>query len=231
MKTIGLIGGMSWESTVTYYKLINQGVKKELGGLHSAEIIMRSIDFAPAEVMQREQRWSDAADFLIGIAQTLERAGAELVLICTNTMHVVAEQVEAAISVPLIHIADAAGRALMDAGIKRAGLLGTRFTMGMDFYRGRLSDRFGIDVLVPPEASREYIDGVIYNELCLGELRPESRNEFLRIIGKLSAEGAEGIVLGCTEIPLLVRPGDTDIPIFDTTELHTKAAVNAALEG
>ena len=182
MKTIGLIGGMSWESTTTYYTLINEGVREELGGLHSAEILMRSVDFAPVEVLQREERWSEAADFLIGAALTLQRSGAELILICTNTMHVVADQVENALSVPLIHIADAAGQPLAQGGVKRAGLLGTRFTMSMDFYKLRLHDKFGIEVLVPPKEAQEYIDGVIYNELCLGKLRVESKNVFLKIM-------------------------------------------------
>ena len=230
MKTIGLIGGMSWESTQTYYRLINEGVREKLGGLHSAEIIMRSIDFAPMEVLQRERRWDESAEFLTDIAVTLQNAGAGLILICTNTMHVVADRVAASLSVPLLHIADAAGQELARAGIHRVGLLGTRFTMTMDFYKGRLKDRFNIDVLVPEEADRNYIDNVIYNELCLGKLLPESRKEFQRVIRGLAKSGAKGVVLGCTEIPLLIRPGDTDIPIFDTTELHAKAAVTTALE-
>jgi len=230
MKTIGLIGGMSWESTQTYYRLINEGVREKLGGLHSAEIIMRSIDFAPMEVLQRERRWDESAEFLTDIAVTLQNAGAGLILICTNTMHVVADRVAASLSVPLLHIADAAGQELARAGIHRVGLLGTRFTMTMDFYKGRLKDRFNIDVLVPEEADRNYIDNVIYKELCLGKLLPESRKEFQRVIRGLAKSGAKGVVLGCTEIPLLIRPGDTDIPIFDTTELHAKAAVTTALE-
>ena len=230
MKTIGLIGGMSWESTQTYYRLINEGVREKLGGLHSAEIIMRSIDFAPMEVLQRERRWDESAEFLTDIAVTLQNAGAGLILICTNTMHVVADRVAASLSVPLLHIADAAGQELARAGIHRVGLLGTRFTMTMDFYKGRLKDRFNIDVLVPEEADRNYIDNGIYNELCLGKLLPESRKEFQRVIRGLAKSGAKGVVLGCTEIPLLIRPGDTDIPIFDTTELHAKAAVTTALE-
>ena len=230
MKTIGLIGGMSWESTVTYYRLINEGIRDILGGLHSAQIVMRSVDFAPVEALQRSESWAEAADFLIGIAIGLQNAGAELILICSNTMHVAAGQVESALSVPLIHIADSAGRELTRAGVKRAGLLGTRFTMDMDFYRRRIYDRFGIRVMVPPEAAREYINGVIYNELCVGELKEESKREFLKIIKELAASGADGIILGCTEIPLLIRPGDTDIPVFDTTELHARAAVAAAME-
>jgi aspartate racemase len=229
MKTIGLIGGMSWESTVSYYRLINEGVREALGGLHSAEILMRSVDFGPVEELQREQRWPEAAEFLSRSALVLQGAGADLILICTNTMHVVADRVESAIEVPLIHIADAAGRELVQAGINKAGLLGTRFTMSKDFYRSRLKDKFGIEVLVPTAAGQKYVDSVIYNELCIGELRRESKIEFLRIIEDLANAGAEGIVLGCTEIPLLIGPGDADLPIFDTTELHAKAAVRAAL--
>jgi aspartate racemase len=229
MKTIGLIGGMSWESTQTYYKLINESVREKLGGLHSAEILLRSYDFAPIEKLQREENWNEAANILIETSLSLERGGAEIILICTNTMHIVAEMVEAAISIPLLHIADSAGLELKGRGIGKAGLLGTRFTMSMDFYRSRLLDTFGVKVLVPAIPAQEYIDDVIYNELCLGELRAESRNKFLSIIRDLAANGAEGIILGCTEIPLLVRPGDADIPIFDTTELHARAAVKAAL--
>ncbi len=231
MKTIGLIGGMSWESTASYYRFINEGVREALGGLHSAEILLRSVDFAPVEAMQREENWAEAAGFLVTTALTLEHAGADFILICTNTMHLLADQVESALSVPLLHIADAAGRELSRAGVRRAGLLGTRFTMKMDFYGKRLRDLFDIEVLVPPEAAQEYVDGVIYNELCLGDLRRESKDSLLNIIEDLDAAGAEGIILGCTEIPLLIRPGDTDVPVFDTTELHAKAAVKAALSG
>jgi aspartate racemase len=230
MKTIGLIGGMSWESTVTYYRLINEGVREELGGLHSAEILMKSVDFAPVEVLQRDEKWTQAADFLIGAAHTLQTAGADLILICTNTMHVVADLVESALSVPLIHIADAAGQTLVQDGVKQAGLLGTRFTMSMDFYTKRLHDGFGIEIVVPPKEAQEYINRVIYDELCVGELRVESKNAFLEIMEDLAALGAEGIILGCTEIPLLIQQGDANIPVFDTTELHAQAAVKATLE-
>lgn len=229
MKTIGLIGGMSWESTETYYRLINEGVRNELGGLHSAEIVMRSVDFAPVEVLQREAKWQEAAEFLTDAALSLQSAGAELIMICTNTMHIVADIVESALEVPFLHIADPAGRILAQEGKKRAGLLGTEFTMNMDFYKKRLREKFKIDVVIPPDDSRKYINRVIYDELCLGKIKQESKKEVLKIIDALSSFGAEGVILGCTEIPLLIQPGDAVVPVYDTTALHARAAVEAAL--
>jgi len=229
MKTIGLIGGMSWESTVTYYRLINEGIRDELGGLHSAEILMRSVDFGPIEVLQREERWSEAADYLADTAFSLQEGGAELVMICTNTMHVVADRVEKALSVPLIHIADPAGTALKKEEKRRAGLLGTKFTMNMDFYKKRLQDKFGIEVLVPSSDAQDLVNRVIYEELCLGRIVRESKTAVLNIIDELSGSGADGIILGCTELPLLIQPEDTAVPVYDTTALHARAAVDAAL--
>lgn len=229
MKTIGLIGGMSWESTETYYRLINEGVRNELGGLHSAEIVMRSVDFAPVEVLQREAKWQEAAEFLTDAALSLQSAGAELIMICTNTMHIVADIVESALEVPFLHIADPAGRILAQEGKKRAGLLGTEFTMNMDFYKKRLREKFKIDVVIPPDDSRKYINRVIYDELCHGKIKQESKKEVLKIIDALSSFGAEGVILGCTEIPLLIQPGDAVVPVYDTTALHARAAVEAAL--
>jgi aspartate racemase len=229
MRTIGLIGGMSWESTETYYRRINEGIKERLGGLHSAEIILHSIDFGPMEELQRKRRWKEAAAYLTEIALGLESGGADMVLICTNTMHIVAPEIEQALSVPLLHIADAAGEVLSKRGVRKAGLLGTKFTMQQDFYRLRINRKFGIDVSIPEEADRNFIHDIIYNQLCLGELRDSSRDRFLEIIDTLSAGGAESVILGCTEIPLLVQQKDTDIPLLDTTTIHAQAAVNAAL--
>lgn len=229
MKTIGLIGGMSWESTETYYRLINEGVKSRLGGLHSADILMRSIDFEPMEILQRELRWDEAASYLTDIALGLEKGGAEFVLICTNTMHIVAPELENQLSVPLLHIADAAGKDLESKGIRRAGLLGTKFTMQQDFYRLRIAQKFGIEVITPGAEDQDFVHDVIYNELCLGETKTESKTRFLEIVNSLSAEGAEYVVLGCTEIPLLIQQEDTDVGLLDTTAVHAAAAVAAAL--
>jgi len=230
MKVIGLLGGMSWESTAEYYRLINEAVRERLGGLHSARIAMYSVDFADVEVLQREGRWSQAAAALIEAARRLEHAGADILLICTNTMHKVAPEVEAAVSMPLIHIADAAAAAVKAAGFGKAALLGTRFTMEEDFYQKRLAETHRIDVLIPGQADRRLVDRVIYEELCRGEIRDESRLEFARIIDELAVRGAECAILGCTEIPLLVRQCDSPLPLFDTTAIHAAAAVEAALD-
>lgn len=220
---------MSWESTETYYRLINEGVKSRLGGLHSADILMRSIDFEPMEILQRELRWDEAASYLTDIALGLEKGGAEFVLICTNTMHIVAPELENQLSVPLLHIADAAGKDLESKGIRRAGLLGTKFTMQQDFYRLRIAQKFGIEVITPGAEDQDFVHDVIYNELCLGETKTESKTRFLEIVNSLSAEGAEYVVLGCTEIPLLIQQEDTDVGLLDTTAVHAAAAVAAAL--
>ena len=229
MKTIGMIGGMSWESTLEYYRLLNEGVKSKLGGLHSAKILMYSVDFSEIEELQRTRDWAAATDVMLEIARGLEKAGAELLMICTNTMHRMAEEVQAGIGIPLLHIADAAAAEVRRRGLATVGLLGTRFTMEQDFYRGRLKDKHGIDVIIPSDPDMALVHNVIYNELCLGELRPESKKIFLGIIDKLADEGAEGIVLGCTEIPLLIKQEDTQLPVLNTTELHAAAAVEAAL--
>ncbi|MCF8173624.1 MAG: aspartate/glutamate racemase family protein [Burkholderiaceae bacterium] len=229
MKTIGLIGGMSWESTVTYYRLINEAVKQCLGGLHSARLVLYSVDFHEIERLQHEGRWAAAGAQLAAAARALEVAGAELLVLCTNTMHKVAPAIEAAVAIPLLHVADPTGAAIRRAGYATVGLLGTRFTMEQDFYRGRLAEDFGLKVLIPPADSREIVHRVIYEELCLGQLLPESRDQYRRIIDELAAQGAEAVILGCTEISLLVSAMDTSLPLFDTTATHALAAVDLAL--
>jgi aspartate racemase len=229
MKTVGLIGGMSWQSTVGYYRSINQGVKQRLGGLHSAKIILNSVDFDPIEKLQQRGDWRATADILSDAARSVEAAGADCLLIATNTMHKVAGQVAASVSIPLLHIADATGAALIAQGIKRVGLLGTAFTMEQAFYKGRLSERFGLDVCVPDPVDRQIIHRVIYQELCLGRVEPGSKTEYLRIIDDLKTQGADAVILGCTEIGLLVTQNDTETALFDTTEIHAAAAVEFAL--
>jgi len=230
MKTIGLLGGMSWESTASYYQLINESIKKELGGLHSAKIALYSVDFAEIEKLQHQGEWDKTAAILTKAAQGIEKAGADFILICTNTMHLVAPQVQAGITVPLLHIADATAEEIIKQDIKKIGLLGTAFTMEQDFYRGRLEKQYKLSVITPDEADRAIVHQVIYEELCLGEIRDASRHEYLRIIDRLVTQGAEGIILGCTEIALLVKPEDTDIQLFDTTRIHALKAVEKALE-
>jgi aspartate racemase len=229
MKTIGLIGGMSWESTLEYYRLINQRIKERLGGFHSAEIAMRSIDFAEIEDMQNRGDWDAAGERLARAAAELERAGAAFALLCTNTMHKVFDAIQAGVRIPLIHIADVTGREIRARGLSRIALLGTRFTMEQDFYKGKLVRDFGIEVLIPDAAEREDVHRIIYQELCMGDVKDASRAVFNGIIRRLEARGAQGVVLGCTEIPLLVRQEDVTIPIFDTTALHARAAVDLAL--
>ncbi|MER7674659.1 aspartate/glutamate racemase family protein [Kitasatospora sp. NPDC096128] len=228
MKTLGLIGGMSWESTAEYYRTLNELTRDRLGGLHSARLVLYSVDFADIERLQAAGRWDEAGAVLADAARALEAAGAELLLICTNTMHKVADQVAAAVSVPLLHLADATAAAVRTAGLRRVGLLGTAFTMEQDFYRGRLAVG-GLDVLTPGADSRALVHRVIYEELCLGIVREESRAAYRRIIADLAAAGAEGIILGCTEIELLVHPEDSPVPLFPTARLHAEAAVTAAL--
>jgi aspartate racemase len=229
MKTIGLIGGMSWESSLEYYRIINEEVKARLGGLHSARCIMLSVDFAEIEVLQREGRWEESGRVLVDAAQRLEAAGADLIILCTNTMHKVADAIEAQIHSPFLHIADAAAQAIQAAGLHTVGLLGTRFTMEQDFYRTRLIESHGLTVLIPDDAGREIVHQVIYNELVLGKINLESKQRYLDIIAQLVAAGAQGIILGCTEIGLLIHPEDTSVPLFDTTRIHAVAAVEAAL--
>jgi aspartate racemase len=229
MKTIGIIGGMSWESTVPYYRRLNELVRDRLGGLHSARVVLVSLDFHDVEVLQSAGDWDAAGSMLADAARSLESAGAECVLIATNTMHKIANTVTEAVGIPLIHIADATGEAIAAAGLRTVGLLGTRFTMEQDFYRARLAERFGLRVLVPGPEDREYVNRVIYHELCCGVIGESSRAAFREIIARLVAEGAEGVVLGCTEIPLLVSAADSPVPLFDTGELHARAAAACAL--
>lgn len=230
MKTIGLLGGMSWESTLNYYKAINQGVKAALGGLNSAEILLYSVNFDHIEKLQRAGEWQKMGEMLAKSAQDLEAAGAHCLLICTNTMHKVAHQIEDNISIPLLHIADATAARLIQDDISRVGLLGTAFTMEQGFYKNRLTEKFGIQVLVPNEEDRDCVHRVIYNELCLGEINPESKERYLAIINKLHRQGAQAIILGCTEIALLVSQNDTETPLYDTTGIHADAAVKFALK-
>ena len=229
MNTIGLLGGMSWESTLSYYKAINEGVKKRLGGLHSAQIALYSVDFDPIEKLQHEGNWDGTAEILTEAAQRVEAAGADFLLICTNTMHKVAPQIQSGINIPLIHIADATAETLVSRGIQKVGLLGTAFTMEQDFYKGRLTDKYGLDVIVPDANDRSFIHRVIYEELCLGTVTAEAKDGYLLVIDRLAAEGAEAVILGCTEIGLLVKQEDTEVDLFDTTEIHAQAAVNACL--
>jgi len=230
MKTIGLLGGMSWESTAGYYQAINQGIKKRLGGLHSAQLAMYSVDFDPIEKLQHQGDWEGTAKILSEAARYVESAGADFLLICTNTMHKVAPEIERAISIPLLHIADATAEVLLTNDIQTIGLLGTAFTMEHDFYKGRLEDTFGLKVKVPKRSDREIIHKVIYDELCLGKIEAESRAEYLRIIQLLAEHGAQGVILGCTEIGMLVDQDHTQVRLFDTTALHAEKAVEMALQ-
>ena len=229
MKTIGLLGGMSWESTALYYRQINQEVKKRLGGLHSASLAMVSVDFEEIEVLQRRDDWDRAGAVLGSAARRVEAAGADFLLICTNTMHKVAPQVQAAIDIPLLHIADATAEQIKAEGIETIGLLGTNFTMEEQFYAGRLESRHGLRVLIPSPAEREIVHRVIFEELVLGEIKSESRRKFVEIIAGLRGRGAEGVIEGCTEIVMLVQQEHTDVPLFDTTAIHAQAAVDRAL--
>lgn len=230
MKTIGLIGGMSWESSLEYYRIINEEVKKRLGGLHSADCLMYSFDFAEIEALQMAGDWETATTRMIDAARRLEKGGARCVVICTNTMHKMANAVQNAIDLPLIHIADATAETIKAQGLTTIGLLGTKFTMQEDFYKGRLIDSHGLEVFVPPTAEDiATVNRIIYNELVLGEIKPESRTRYVTIIKKLQDAGAQGVILGCTEIGLLIKPEDSPIPTFDTTTLHALAAVDFAL--
>lgn len=230
MKTIGLIGGMSWQSTVGYYQALNQGVKESLGGLHSAQIAMISVDFDTIEKMQCAGDWDGTAQILSDAAKGIEAAGADFFLICTNTMHKVAPAVEAAVQIPLLHIADATARVLIQDKIDRVGLLGTAFTMEEDFYKGRLSSTHGLDVVIPGKEDRQMVHDVIYKELCLGNICQDSKKEYLRVIETLAQEGAQAVILGCTEIGMLVQQEDTSVPLYDTTAIHAQSAVTYALE-
>ena len=229
MKTIGLIGGMSWESSSVYYNIINETVKERLGGLHSAKCILYSVDFEEIESLQHQGKWEELTKLMINFAQQLERAGADFIVICTNTMHKMAEEVQDNIHIPLLHIADATAEKIIEQGLRKPGLLGTKFTMEEDFYKQRLKKKYSINVIIPSYADRELIDSVIYNELCLGKIKQSSKEKFKEIITKLVSVGADGLILGCTEIPLLISQKDVEVPLFDTTAIHSKAAVSLAL--
>jgi aspartate racemase len=229
MKTIGMLGGMSWESTASYYKVLNEGVRNALGGLHSAKICMISIDFDEIEKLQHRGDWNETAAILSKAAMSVEAGGADFLLICTNTMHIVAAEIESKISIPILHIADATAYKLQRDGIKCVGLLGTQFTMERDFYKGRLTDRYNIKVLTPDVEDRKIVHDVIYSELCLGEIVESTRVDYLKVIDDLYAKGAQAIILGCTEIGLLVRQQHTSVPLYDTTEIHAAAAVKLAV--
>ena len=229
MRTIGLVGGMSWESTVTYYQLLNEMVRDRLGGLHSAEILLRSFDFAPIAALQAQANWADAARLLVDAAVELEGAGAECLLIGTNTMHICADEVQAALSIPLFHIADVTAEAIRSSGCTSPLLLATRFTMEKDFYKDRLRQRHGIEVRVPDQTERDDVHRIIYDELCRGIISPASKNRYLRIIETARRNGADGVIFGCTEVGLLISQDDTDLPVFNTTALHARAAVDFAL--
>ena len=229
MKTIGLLGGMSWESTVGYYRSINEGVRNALGSLHSAKIAMVSVDFDPIAKLQHEGDWETTGRLLAEAARGIQAAGADFLLICTNTMHKVAPQIEGAIDIPILHIADATADVLLQKGIKTVGLLGTAFTMEQDFYKGRLTDKHGINVVVPNEEDRGIVHDIIYQELCLGKQTADSRAEYVRIIGGLASQGAEAVILGCTEIGMLVNQSDTAVMLLDTTTIHAEKAVEAAI--
>jgi len=230
MKTLGLIGGMSWESTIPYYRIVNETVRERLGGLHSARLILYSVDFHAIERLQRAGAWDEAGRTLADAARSLEAAGAEGLALCTNTLHEVAPAIESAVDIPLLHIADPTAAAVKRAGFHTVGLLGTRFTMERDFYRGRLTAQHGLAVIVPDAADREIVHRVIYDELCRGDIRAESRAQYREIMRRLVEAGAEGIILGCTEIALLVRPDDAPVPLFDTAAIHARHAAEWALD-
>jgi aspartate racemase len=229
MKTIGMIGGMSWESSLEYYRIINQEVRRRLGGFHSAKCLLSSVDFAEIENLQRLNNWDTLTGIMINAAMSLKNGGADFVIICTNTMHKMAEAVAAGAGIEILHIAEATGREVQRRGMKKVGLLGTKFTMEQDFYRKLLSENFAIETVIPDASDREIIHQIIYSELCQGVVKEESRQAFIDVSNRLHSKSAEGIVLGCTEIPLLLRPRDVDIPLFDTMQLHAVAAVEESL--
>ena len=229
MKTLGLLGGMSWESTIPYYRFINEGVKARLGGLHSAKLVLNSVDFHEIEACQASGDWDKAGNMLAQAACGLEKAGAEAIVLCTNTMHKVAAHIEAACSLPFLHIADATGRAISQSGMNTVALLGTRYTMEQDFYRGRLTKKFGIATRIPDEAERERINHIIFHELCMGVFRDESRHYYQQVISRLAEQGAQGVIFGCTEIGLLLDQQNCPLPLFDTAALHAEDAVNFML--
>lgn len=229
MKTIGLIGGMSWESSIEYYRIINEVTREKLGGLHSAKSVMVSVDFAPIEELQNQNRWSEATEFMIETARQVAAAGADFLLIATNTMHKMYDEVQAALNIPVLHIADATALKIKEAGLNKIGLLGTIYTMEQDFYKGRLRELYGLEVLVPGKSDRQIVNQIIYDELVIGQIKPESKAEYARVIANLVELGSQGIILGCTEIPLLVDPEQMPVPTFDTTYIHAEMAVEIAL--
>jgi aspartate racemase len=230
MKTIGMIGGMSWESSLEYYRIVNETVKKKLGGFHSAKCLLYSVDFEEVEKLQHLGDWDELTRLMLDAAKRLENGGADFVVICTNTMHKMAEEVEGAIGIPLLHIADVTAEAIHASGNTRVGLLGTKFTMEQDFYKGRLKEKHGLEVLIPSEEERQIVHDILYSELCLGEIKDLSKNKFKSIIQNLVDRGAQGVILGCTEIPLIVSQDDYSIPVYDTTALHAEAAIEFALK-
>ena len=229
MRIAGLIGGMSWESTTEYYRIMNETVKEHYGGLHSAECILYSFDFESIGSLQRENEWGKLTGMMIDAATRLKKAGADFIVICTNTMHKMADDIEKSVGLPLLHIADATGEAITKKGLRKVGLLGTTFTMEEDFYKKRINDEYGIEIIIPPENQRKTVHSIIFDELCVGEISTSSKERMLEIMRGLISSGAEGIILGCTEIPLLINQDDVDFPIFDTTAIHARAAVSYAL--
>ncbi|MCD1295865.1 aspartate racemase [Methanocella sp. CWC-04] len=229
MKTIGLIGGMSWESSIEYYRIINESVRDRLGGLHSAKCIMCSVDFEEIAKLQREGDWKELTEKMVGAARKLKTAGADFVIICTNTMHIMADDVRDQADIPLIHIADAAGQNIKEKGLKKVGLLGTKFTMEKDFYKKRLQENYGIEAIIPDENDREEVHRIIFEELCAGVIKRSSKARFKEVIAKLVSSGAEGVILGCTEIPLIIKQEDVNVPVFDTMTIHAVSAVDMAL--
>ena len=229
MKTMGLIGGMSWESSLEYYRIVNETVKEKLGGLHSCKCLMYSVDFGVIEALQHQNKWDELTKLMIEAAQNLKHGGADFIVICTNTVHKMAPEIETATGLNVLHIANVTGAAISKDQIQKVGLLGTRFTMEGDFYKKRLKDNYDIEVIIPEDTDRQIIHDIIYNELCLGVIKDDSRQKYIDIINKLCANGAEGIILGCTEIPLLIKQSDVLIPVYDTTKIHAESAVEFAL--
>ncbi|MBZ9607445.1 aspartate/glutamate racemase family protein [Clostridium estertheticum] len=230
MKTIGLIGGMSWESSLEYYRIINETAKLKLGGLHSAQCLMYSVDFEKIEGLQHQNKWDELTNIMVDAAEKLKNGGADFIIICTNTMHKMASDIESRVGIKVLHIAEVTGEKIIQKGMKKVGLLGTKFTMEQEFYKKVLKDKFNIDVIIPDENERDILHEIIYNELCRGLISEGSREKYKKIINNLSLKGAEGIVLGCTEIPLLIKQEDINIPVFDTTTIHAISAVEFALE-
>jgi len=230
LKTIGLIGGMSWESSLEYYRIINETAKLKLGGLHSAQCVMYSVDFQEIVLLQHQNKWEELTNIMINVAEKLKSSGADFIIICTNTMHKMASDIENKVGIKVLHIAEVTGEKIIQKGIRKVGLLGTKFTMEQDFYKGVLKEKFNIDVVIPDENEREIVHEIIYNELCKGIINEDSKEKYKKIISNLALRGAEGIILGCTEIPLLIKQEDVNIPVFDTTTIHAISAFEFALD-